>query len=711
MKRIVVVIVSLLAAVLITSFYLASCSGGGGGGDGDGDGSHPSSGTGADNVTIFWMHYGTGDGTGGGGGMSVQETSDHGFIVTGHESPSSPVQPDVYVLKTDAQGAVQWQKRFGGAGRDIGQSVRQTADGGYIVAGCRDCEFGAENPKNFYLLKLDSEGRMAWEQTVSGSSLDGAYGVCETPDGYAFVGSDEYQDAVLIKTDLTGTVLWQQSFSGAQFGWRVGFAVEQTADDGFIIAGDSAGPEMWLIKTDADGALLWDKSFGSGEAFSVKQTPDGGYILAGSTANHTFSAPASIIPGDAVVIRTDQDGNELWRKTFGGGEDDMARSVELTLDGGYIVAGKTLSYSPGPVDYNWSWQWEDVFLIKLDANGNSVWRQAKGHRPNISDGGSSVVAVSDGGYVVTGNSSAHPQVGSILLMKTDKNGNTVNLGDEDLTVTETGAAGIIGSGNAVEAAMAGVTALTVPREAGAMSLDILIAVANGSAICSSGTYSKTLNPEPVQEGSVLSIYFSDCLYGDESKLTFNGSFTLKVDSLSDPLSSGTYTVQTTVNPINITFTETDTSITSTATGGVRFFRQAAGGVYTEKAESITTPSAVALTFSETGGNISHENVIGPFALSDTVPPSGTGPFSFGSAGDTATVTAGTITGPLTVTVLEPVSGTAPAEPGSGRFRITAQDNSRVTITLTGGGGVSLAVDTNGDGVDDGTVPTTWDYLY
>jgi hypothetical protein len=470
---------------------------------------------------------------------------------------------------------------------------------------------------------------------------------------------------------------------------------------------------MWLIKVDANRAIVWDKRFGAGEAFSVKQTADDGYILVGRTTVRTFVATPT--PGDAVVIKTDKDGNEVWRRTFGGVEDDEARSVALTLDGGYIIAGKTLSFGPGPVNYTYSWQWEDVFLIKLDANGNTVWQKVKGHRPNSSDGGASVYAVSDGGYIVTGNSNAYPS-GTILLMKTDKNGDTVNLGAEDLTITVPCAIGTINFTNAIDVAAAGVRGLMLPHDVGSSTLDLLIDVANGASVsdfCSSGSYSATLSPAlPVAAGSVLTVSFTDCVNGPSgSQRTLNGDFTLKVESLSGLLSSNTYTVGTTVNPMNIGSSEVSSMLTSTVTGGTRFLRQSVGGSFTELSQSITAPAADILTYSETEGGVTRTRVVGPFAVKDSVTASGTGAYSLGLAGDTATVDPGTGSGVLTVTALSPVQGASMGNaPVSGSLRIVAQDNSRLTATVAGSG-VTLAIDTNADNADDGTISTTWDFLY
>ena len=706
-------IVLAFLAIAALALALAGCGGGGGGESITPP--PPDSGTGADGVTIFWKHYGGGFGN----GTAVQQTTDGGFIAVGQDSPDVSTPSDIYVVKTDAQGNVQWQKWFGGSGRDSAQSVQQTADGGYIVAGCIDCD---ANAKGFYLLKLDGSGNKLWDKTIAGAS-SAAYAVREsrsngTPDGYILVGSNDSQDVALIKTDLSGNVLWAQSFasSGQNAGWDVGFSVEQTSDGGYVIAGDYAGAGLWLIKTDANGNEVWNKVLGPGEAFCVKQTTDGGYVLAGRTTVRTFVAPASLVPGDAIVIKTDKDGNETWRKTLGGAEDDEAHGVTLTHDGGYVATGKTLSFGQGPVDYDYSYQWEDVFLFKLDANGNTVWEKVKGHRPNSSDGGYSVAATADGGYIVTGNSNAYQSGGTVLLDKTDKNGDTVYLGDEDLTVNVPSTTGTINFTNAIDVASAGVKALTLPQNIGATTLTLLIDVAKGAPVTDfcdgGGDYSHTLTPAlPVADGSVLTVNFSDCVHGPSgSEITLNGAFTLTVDSVVGLVTSNTYTITTTIYPLNVTSSESGGTLTNTLTGGTRFARDAASGTYTEQSASISSPAAVTLTNSETQNSVTHTRIIGPFAISDSVAGSGTGAYSFGNVGEIAKVDPGSSIGVLTVTIQSPVQGsTIGTAPTTGSFKIVALDGSSMTVTI-GASTITLAIDTNADGTIDGTVSTTWEFL-
>jgi hypothetical protein len=198
--------------------------------------------------------------------------------------------------------------------------------------------------------------------------------------------------------------------------WDEAFSVQQTSDGGYIVAGrtNSFGAGYWdifLIKTDANGNIIWAKTYGGtdfDEAYSVQQTSDGGYIVAGSTL--------SFGPGGYAIflIKTDANGNIIWAKTYGGTNWDEAFSVQQTSDGGYIVAGFTESFGAGGLD---------IFLIKTDANGNIIWAKTYGGTDN--DYAYSVRQTSDGGYIVAGETNYFVGDVNIFLIKTDANGNII----------------------------------------------------------------------------------------------------------------------------------------------------------------------------------------------------------------------------------------------------------------------------------------------
>jgi hypothetical protein len=320
-----------------------------------------------------------------------------------------------------AQGIpeLEWSKTFGNLGDDFGESVGQTSDGGYIIAGFTE-SYGSGG-QDVWLIKADSDGNKVWDKTFGGASADAGWSVEQTSDGgYVIVGfAESYgaggQDVWLIKTDSDGNKVWDKTFGGASA--DAGWSVEQTSDGGYVIAGDTSSygageGDVWLIKTDSDGNKVWDKTFGGASAdagWSVEQTSDGGYVIAGFTESY------GVGEGDVWLIKTDSDGDKVWDKTFGGTSFDDGESVQQTSDGGYIIAGFTESYGAGG---------EDVWLIKTDSNGDEVWDKTFGGTSD--DAGWSVEQTSDGGYVMAGDTSSYGAGGwDAWLIKTDSDGNKV----------------------------------------------------------------------------------------------------------------------------------------------------------------------------------------------------------------------------------------------------------------------------------------------
>ncbi len=346
---------------------------------------------------------------------SVQNTSDGGCIIAGTTSSYGAGGSDAWLIKVDSSGNQTWNKTFGGTLDDGVNSVDQTSDGGYIIAGAT-ASYGAGGTdlygnaySDVYLIKTDSSGNQQWNKTFGGLNYDHAFSVQQTSDGgYIIVGDtnssypdSSYSPGWLIKVDSDGNQQWNTTFGKTDDGFdHHASSVDQTSDGGYIIAGCVERPtsvlDFWLSKVDSDGNQIWSTGFGGwagdyDHANSVQQTSDGGYILAGEAEG--FSSD----PNAAWLVKTDINGNMTWDKRFGGGyETDVsgsANSVQQTSDEGYIIA-VTISPSDGAPN-------TDVWLIKVDSNGNHQWTKKFGGTEGES--ASSVQQTSDGGYIIAGH--------------------------------------------------------------------------------------------------------------------------------------------------------------------------------------------------------------------------------------------------------------------------------------------------------------------
>ena len=268
----------------------------------------------------------------------------------------------VYFGKVHA--AAMWNQTYGGPDDDYGYSVVETSDGGYAIAG-ETLSFGAGS-SDVWLVKINATGHMEWNQTYGGPSLDTVLSVLETSDGGYMVAGYTVSfgaggaDVWLVKTNATGTVQWNQTYGG--LGDDYGRSVAQTSDGGYMVASftdsfGAGGYDFWLVRTDAAGMVQWNQTYGgTGDDVvrSVIKTSDEGYAIAGVT--DSYGAGSS----DVWLVKIDAAGMMQWNQTYGGPSGDEGSFVVETVDGGYAIVGFTWSYGAGLAD---------TWLIKTDEFG------------------------------------------------------------------------------------------------------------------------------------------------------------------------------------------------------------------------------------------------------------------------------------------------------------------------------------------------------
>ncbi|MGB3077293.1 MAG: MopE-related protein, partial [Chitinophagales bacterium] len=339
--------------------------------------------------------------------------------------------------------SIEWQKCLGGTYHDIAKSIQQTTDGGFIVAGHTESTdgdvSGNHGGSDYWVVKLDSYGDMDWQKCLGGSSYDFANSIQQTTDngfivaGYSVSNNGDvsvnhgFYDCWIVKLDSIGTIEWQKSLGGSDY--DVTNSVQQTTDGGFIIAGatnsfdgDVSGNhgsiDYWIVKLGSTGVVAWQKCLGGSsfdEASSIQQTSDGGFIVAGFTEsndgdvsgnNSVYSDYYEGYYSDYWVVKLDGSGNIQWQKCLGGSYDENALSIQQTIEGGYIVAGYTLS-NDGDVSGNNSGYYDyynpnypDYWVVKLNDSGEIDWQKCLGG--SIWDEAYSILQTSDAGFIVAG---------------------------------------------------------------------------------------------------------------------------------------------------------------------------------------------------------------------------------------------------------------------------------------------------------------------
>ncbi|MEL6820129.1 MAG: T9SS type A sorting domain-containing protein [Calditrichota bacterium] len=298
-----------------------------------------------------------------------------------------------------------WTGLYGGANEDYARAVVQTSDGGFAVTGDFGRVSGEPDSGDVWLLKVSPSGNEQWSKSYGGNKLDRGYALVQLPDdGFLVAGETSSRgnglnDLWVLRTNSSGDTLWTRTYGGA--GTEFAEDLKLTSDGGFTLLSatrsfGAGGLDCWLLRCDANGDTLWTKSYGgTANDFitSVEVTSDGGYAIIGST--FSFGEPGQ---PDMWLVRTDANGDTLWTTIYNGPHypwsTDAGNFVKETSDGGFLLLGNTNGL---PNTTN-----RDIWLIRTDANGDTLWTQSYGG--TMTEDAVGLVELQDGGYMIAGSS-------------------------------------------------------------------------------------------------------------------------------------------------------------------------------------------------------------------------------------------------------------------------------------------------------------------
>lgn len=365
----------------------------------------------------------------------VQLTLDGGFIVAGfttsHEGDVMGYHGtgnggDVWVLKLDNKGNIQWRKSYGGTDSEQGAYILPTTDGGYILtaaAASQNCNIsGNHGGLDYWVVKLDKNGNIIWQKMYGGSKEDFPTAIAAAPDGGYFVTGHTLSnngdvsenhgqtDYWIIKIDAAGTLIWQKCLGGSDYDFST--SIQATPDGGCVSAGTTnssngditgfhGAGDYWVVKLDKLGNLQWQKTYGGSfteNANNIQITNDGGYVVSGFS--NSFDGDVSGNHGDgfdAWLVKLGKTGLIQWQKCYGGSQNEVAYFAQLTSDGGYVVAGSARS-SNGDLSCNAGMT--DAWVFKITRNGDLEWQKDFGG--NDFDEAYCIQPLSDGSFITTG---------------------------------------------------------------------------------------------------------------------------------------------------------------------------------------------------------------------------------------------------------------------------------------------------------------------
>jgi gliding motility-associated-like protein len=349
----------------------------------------------------------------------IKFTTDGGTVVAGYtDSRDNDVSPqpsreywDLWIVKLDKCGTIQWERSFGGRAYESARDVVQTADGGFMVLGETNSTDGGViagygGTKDIWLLKLTAAGTLEWQKRYGGTGLDIGNHIEITSDGGYLIaassssndgdirgnhGTGGYTDGVLIKINAGGVVQWSRCFGGSKneelFDFEIfngttyicGFANSIDGD----IPPNQKNYDVWLMAIDANGNKVFSKIYGGSQndvAYTMTKSADGRSLtLAGYTTSNDGDVSGAKGSQDYWILNVDLNGKLNWQRTMGGTDAEYARTIITDRDSSYIIGGVTYSDDVDVNDHN---DLGDYWTVKLSPSGALVWKRSWGGSEN-----------------------------------------------------------------------------------------------------------------------------------------------------------------------------------------------------------------------------------------------------------------------------------------------------------------------------------------
>ena len=375
-------------------------------------------------------------------GHAIGTATSGDFIITGDSKSSNGditghhgaiTTSDYWIVNTNEDGIINWQKSYGGTLNDVGTQILQTADGGFITCGYAESTNGnvTENIGwfDYWIIKMNSAGIIEWKNNLGGTGGDFAFDIDQTSDlgyiisGYTYSSDGDVTDYDfagdywVVKLDVSGNLIWEKTYGGSSYDY--GISIIESMEGGYLMTGYSISTDgdisdnhgnydTWIIKIDELGELEWERSYGgSNYEFnaSVIQNGDGDYLICSSSISNDGDVSGNHAPDtfhDYWVFKINQSGDIIWQKCYGGTYGDYCQNALETPDKGYLLIGYSASSDGDVTGHHGILYGNDYWLVKINALGELEWEKSLGG--SLNDSGLDIALTEDGGIIVAGSS-------------------------------------------------------------------------------------------------------------------------------------------------------------------------------------------------------------------------------------------------------------------------------------------------------------------